>query len=446
MQSSWFRAAAGIAALANVVSASDVLPVLCPSINITIIDNVIPTTNVTLSYANATDTVPSVNVTLAMSAPSVLLEAVASISIVDCSPNSVEVTFTSADVFATAQNSWPRENFTLITNHLGDCDAELERGFFLVESLSWCNKTLKATARSKSQTIAAAADMAEISFGGLAAAPLSKRALVLDPTFTLPVSYALPPDTTLYSYPPYLTVAADQAGFNAALTVSGYLKYSFLAFKLEELYFDIDTKFDASVTLTANIAAGYNSTFTYAPSALTYSFVNVPGIISLGPALKFAIGAQVAATGAVDITTDLGISLADGNVHIDALHQPSSKTSGWVPTYKAGANISASVEVDINPFVDLTVELAIEILGGLVDLSSGLTAKSSFTNEFIFTAAEGVDLTGVHGLDPQGKCSQGLAIQSDFGFEVDLFVTQFYSTKVYEYKADIADVCYSWQA
>lgn len=200
------------------------------------------------------------------------------------------------------------------------------------------------------------------------------------------------------------------------------------------------------MTLSANVGASYNNTFSYAAPALSYSFVNVPGILSLGPAVTFAIGAEVAASAAVDITTTVSVGLADGNVHVDALHQASSSTSGWVPTYNAAANISASAEVDINPFVSLTVELEIEILGGLVDLSTGVTAKPTFNNEFVFTAAEGVDLTGVIGLNPDGECSQGLAIQSDFEFEVDLFVTQFYSTTLYEYKAEIADVCYSWEA
>jgi hypothetical protein len=267
---------------------------------------------------------------------------------------------------------------------------------------------------------------------------------VLDPTFSIPVNYSLPKDTTLFSYAPYLTVAANSADFSAALTFSGYLKYSFLLFKLEELKFDIDTAFDASVTLSASIGAEYNSTFTYAPSALSYSFVNVPGILSLGPAVTFAIGAQVAASAAVDVTTTFSVNLADGNVHVDALDEASSSTSGWVPTYNAAANISTSAEVNINPFVSLTVELAIDILGGLVDLSSGVTAKPTFNNDFLFTAAGGVDLTQVGGLNSSGDCSQGLAILSDFEFEVDLFVTEFYSTRLYEYRAEIADVCYAF--
>lgn len=36
----------------------------------------------------------------------------------------------------------------MITNHLGDCDVELERGFFTVEAITFDNATMIATASS----------------------------------------------------------------------------------------------------------------------------------------------------------------------------------------------------------------------------------------------------------------------------------------------------------
>ncbi|KAF2705068.1 hypothetical protein K504DRAFT_440914 [Pleomassaria siparia CBS 279.74] len=447
MKYTWIRVAASTLLFANTVL-SAVRPVLSPTIDITSIENVIPTTNVTLSYANAneTDAVPSVNVTLAMSAPSVLLEAIASVSVVDCSPTSVDVTFTNAIAFAEARATWPTDgNFTLITNHMGDCDVELERGFFLVTGLTWSNTTLNVRAVSINQDIAAVADVAEISFGGLEATPLGKRALVLDPSFTLPVNYSFPRNTTLYSSAPYLTIAADSADFGAQLTVSGYLKYSFLQFKLNQLYFDIDAGFDASVTLSASIGAGYNSTFIYAAPELSYQFVNIPGVLTLGPALTFSVGAEVASSAAVNLETTFSVGIADGNVHVDALNKSASSTSGWKPTYYIGSNISSNANVDINPYVSVTVELGIDILGGLVDLSTGLTAKPKFTNEFSLTDVAGFNTTAIKGLNSEGTCSQGLAVESDFELEVDLFVTQFYRTTLWDYKVDVADVCYTYQ-
>ena len=158
MKSAWFHVIAGVGVFSEIIFAQVVLPVLDPSVNTAAIENVIPTTYVTLSYANATDSAPCLNVTLAMKAPTVLLEAVASISVVDCSPTSVDVTFTSTDAFSAAQNSWPiTGNFTLVTNHMGDCDLELERGFFYVTSLTWSTTNLTATARSTAQNISTAA-------------------------------------------------------------------------------------------------------------------------------------------------------------------------------------------------------------------------------------------------------------------------------------------------
>ena len=158
MRSTWFHIIAIIAAFSEAIFAQVILPVLDPSVNTAAIENVIPTTDVSLSYANATDSAPCLNITLAMKTLTVLLETVASISVVDCSPTSVDITFTNTYAFSAAQDSWPTTgNFTLITNHMGDCDVELERGFFYVTSLAWSTTTLTATARSTAQNISAAA-------------------------------------------------------------------------------------------------------------------------------------------------------------------------------------------------------------------------------------------------------------------------------------------------
>lgn len=45
----------------------------------------------------------------------------------------------------------------MVTNHLGECDPELERGFFIVDSISFDNTTLVATASSAGTNISATA-------------------------------------------------------------------------------------------------------------------------------------------------------------------------------------------------------------------------------------------------------------------------------------------------
>ena len=264
----------------------------------------------------------------------------------------------------------------------------------------------------------------------------------MDPSYTLSTTIALLSSTTLYSYAPYLTVDADSAIFTCNVTFSGYLKYSWLEAKLLNLYFDIDTTFSAALELTATIDSSYNKTFTYSPSTLFYG-ISVPGVIELGPELLFSIDALVAASEKVDITAGLGVALADGKVHINLLND-SSSTSGWKPSYSASANISGQAVAQINPTAALTVEIAIEFFGGVLDLSTGVTVSPGFENTFTLTGAEGVDLSGVTNLTSSGTCADGLKIESSFNFGVDVFLTEWYSKEVYSLEVPILDKCYSW--
>lgn len=129
---------------------------------------------------------------------------------------------------------------------------------------------------------------------------------------------------------------------------------------------------------------------------------------------------------------------------MDLLAQDSTTTSGWTPTYSAYANISGEVEATLNPTAAVTVELAISFFGGLLDLSSGVTATPDFENEFLLSAAEGVDLTGVTNTTSSGTCAEGLYLSSNFTFGVDVFVTEFYSDEVYSVVVPILDECFSW--
>jgi hypothetical protein len=285
----------------------------------------------------------------------------------------------------------------------------------------------------------------EISFGNIPTASsnaTTKRDTVLDPTYTLSYSKVLAEDTTLFSDAPYLTVTADEASFTAAATFSGYLSYNWLTFSLTSLYLDIDTSFSSTLSLTATTGAAYDNTFTYSPSSLFYG-VTVPGVLELGPELTFAVDTEVIASEAVTLTTELDISLADGNIHIDLLDESDTTTSGWVPTYSVSAEISGQASAEFNPTASLKVEIALVVFGGLIDLSTGLTAKPGFDNSFVLTADEDVDLTGVTGTSG-GACGEGLLLKSTFNFELDAFATEWYSTDLYSVSIPIVDECFSW--
>lgn len=135
-------------------------PVLAPHTDRHDLSHIYPASNISLHYASNTTVSgnSNINVTHTMKYPAVLLEQIASVSSVDCSTDSVAVTFNDSTVFEATEASWSAEGtFVLVTNHLGDCDAELERGMFLVRSLSFNKAALVATASSELSNISSVA-------------------------------------------------------------------------------------------------------------------------------------------------------------------------------------------------------------------------------------------------------------------------------------------------
>jgi hypothetical protein len=133
-------------------------PALAPGVDLHSITNVFPQANVSLFYGSNLTTTSSVNVNHTMKYPTVLLEQIASIITVDCSADSVVMTFNDSGVFETTQAVWIADGTVVfVTNHLGDCDPELERGFFLSRGLSFDSATLIATASSSKANISSIA-------------------------------------------------------------------------------------------------------------------------------------------------------------------------------------------------------------------------------------------------------------------------------------------------
>lgn len=113
-------------------------------------DDIAPSSNVQLHYG--TDGHSLANVSLTMHRPAVLLENIASVVNVVCSDTAVVVEFNNSEAFASAVAHWvPSPSLVLVTNHQGNCDAELERGFFVTDAIealnsylilvAWANKT-----------------------------------------------------------------------------------------------------------------------------------------------------------------------------------------------------------------------------------------------------------------------------------------------------------------
>lgn len=114
------------------------------------IDYLTPQNNVTLVYG--LNTTEYVNVTLTTDSFAILLEAISSLAAVDCSADSVSMTFDNVGDLGTAYSTWSGyDGLVLVTNHMGDCDPEFERGMFVTGGFTSyaANLTLVASAQKK---------------------------------------------------------------------------------------------------------------------------------------------------------------------------------------------------------------------------------------------------------------------------------------------------------
>lgn len=275
----------------------------------------------------------------------------------------------------------------------------------------------------------------------------TKRDIIIDPdAISVSTEWDLP-SLTLYEYDPYITATANSGSLSLGVTLDGYLDFDIWTFSLDALYVDASTTVSADLELELIVTAGYNDTFSYS-EGIEYYVVDVPGILTFGPELSFAVGAFVDIDSAIDVTLDIGADLANGTIHLDFVGDETA-AEGWEPTYYANLTLSEEATVEVAPFVSVTVGLDFTILGGLLDLSGGLTPKVEFPVTATFNATQdaavstGTNVT-VTQVDSSGTCSNGVEVVSEFEFTLDAFLTEFWDTTLYSATVPIADECYTW--
>ncbi|KAF4455791.1 hypothetical protein F53441_1990 [Fusarium austroafricanum] len=410
----------------------------------------------------------AIDMDLVMNHPAVVLDYIDAIVSVECSAGSVKVQFGKSAAFEKAVDSWlDDEAFILITNNMGNCKTEIGQAFYLVNGFTTDRGSKSITCHAAEQQLADIAETCEMSFTSIPATKLTKR-LTLNPSLSLNFGTGLERDTVLFKEDPWVTIKAEKAEFSSTVSFSGRAKYNFWRFKMEDLYFDLDTHFSADVGLSAEVVAAWSRSILYDPDTLTYTLVEVPGILSLGPGVAFAVGVDIDTSAAVAVRAGAGIAIPAGNVHLDFLDSNKNAATGWEPQYTSYANISESVEVGLNASASVTVQLTFKLLGGLVDLSSGLTATPEFVNKFTLDAEQsahassqgsGVNLlngdlsavpapastpgSAVSVVEPAKQC--GVSFKSDFIFDLDGFATKWWKANLYHVEVPITDICYDFE-
>jgi hypothetical protein len=145
--------------------------------------------------------------------------------------------------------TWSKPTFILFANHLGDCDADNERGLYIVDSMVFENDTLTTAAATTKSIFNKSTDEVEIVFTKPIPAT-SKRAVTHSFLGDFPGEFSLSDSPTATS----LSIAAESSSFGGSLAVSGHLHYSWLKCKLTKLYVDVDLSLAAAANIKA--AAG----------------------------------------------------------------------------------------------------------------------------------------------------------------------------------------------
>jgi hypothetical protein len=124
--------------------------------------NMVPTKDVELAYLCDEDDVPgNINMKLEMNKPAVVLEEVEAVTGAVCGDDYVTVSFKDADALEEALQDWKDEDmkdgFFIVTNDLGNCDEEFERGFFLAKDVVDNMKDMTITVKASKEGLAQAA-------------------------------------------------------------------------------------------------------------------------------------------------------------------------------------------------------------------------------------------------------------------------------------------------
>lgn len=408
--------------------------------------NIAPTSNLNLAWQTP-DNASVVAVALNMQHPAVVLEDVDDVTAVDCTGQaSVAVTFDNLDAFDEALSSWSglNDSFVLVTNHLGDCDGELERSFFVADTdtLASYEANLTIIAKAEKKDVYSTAKSTEIDFNNVATpvSDVDKRGISFNKEgLTIAYNYSLPSEQTIVNVND-ISVVLHEAQIQNSVTYGGHVKWE-LFDGVTEFTIDIDKSMFHQANLTFGTNVKVSQTWSWAPEPLTYSVIDVPGILSLGPSAGVSFGGEISASTGGSITGDFTSSMPNGSIHLDFINWDQSTSTGWETDHDASFRTSENVKVTLKPFVDFTVEFACNLFDGLLDLSTGVKAQPSFPFITAATATQDLNATAGTMSMPNSTCANGLSETIQFEFAVSAFATEFVTATLYDYKTDLYKGC-----
>ncbi|KAJ4388241.1 hypothetical protein N0V93_008848 [Gnomoniopsis smithogilvyi] len=416
--------------------------------------NVVPQDVVTLDYGLDNDAL--VEIALVMDRPTIVLEDVPSIHKVDCDlvSKSILIAFNNTADFIAVTDEWLAlvDEFILITNHMGDCDSEFERGFFLadVNTMNVIDSSMSVHLFAEPTDAASSGKSMDVFFNNMPALRsrhdtkrginFHRDGLAIESNVSLGPGFALNNKNDSW----YFNVTTSHAQINSSVTWSGALKFSILEMEVKEFWFDVKQSIYYDVGLNLDFKAPITQNLAFKFPVVSYYAINIPGLINLGPELTLGVGARFQVQEQVQLATNFSSNITDGHIVLDLLDSDKTIVDEWNPTYTATANISDSRNVTIMPNVAATVRFTCSIFHGVLDLSTGVTAMTGFPFKFGPTTTQ-ADVDSGNITLPVGElCPNRFGYKKDFAMIIIAFATSWLKKEYPIYEKPIDSGCLPW--
>ena len=200
--------------------------------------------------------------------------------------------------------------------------------------------------------------------------------------------------------------------------------------------------FGTDLALTVNVTSSYSNTFSYTTPSITLPSIEIEGLFSVVPTIDLILGAFISAAETVDLSSNVGISVADGNIHLDLINESKTSSSGWTPTYTTDLSVSGEAAAEFNPFVILDANLAVDFSG--VTMAAEAKAEAGFNNTLTLTGSADVSLKGVASTTSSGTCAEGLELDTQFVFGVNVYLIGTLLETLYPLDITLWDKCFGW--
>ncbi|KAI2468366.1 hypothetical protein F4781DRAFT_398634 [Annulohypoxylon bovei var. microspora] len=265
-----------------------------------------------------------------------------------------------------------------------------------------------------------------------------------EPGLNVASNFSIPAGTVIFSDEPNFTTTANGGYLSDAAIIRGHFDFNVPSSQIQSLYFDVDAAFFGNLAVTFNLSNPLNNNnYAFTPGTFLPSTLNIPGLISLTPALHWVIGADVGATGPVLHSSNITVNIPDGHVHVDFLNMDNSRAVGWGPRLTSSVSTQKAATGHVSPYVDFSVDLTLNVLNGLLNVTGGVTAKPQFINDLNVAQSQSRIRKANHMISLRNvTCNSGFEVRSDFNFTVTAYVADKWEKTLYNTLIPVADECY----